>query len=216
MATKAPINPRRLSRELALLSLSQINQNTEIAKPEDIHHFLQAAIRTLKDEIHEALESATSEVIKGSDHLVYSETRAVNVKEAKTMVQQAITLTQSAINRLGAALELPEFIQMSNQSQVREYTIEVIQCVLRRTKEIEETLESSIVEWQLNRISRIDRDILRIAVAEILYLDVPKKVAINEAVELAKRYSDEDGYRFINGLLRRVTEKLKNTSTSQI
>lgn len=216
MATKAPINPRRLSRELALLSLSQINQNVEIIQSEELNNFLVAAIRTLKDEIHEALESATSEVIKGSDHLVYSETRATNVKEAKTMVQQAITLTQSAINRLGAALELPEFIQLSNQSEVREYTLELIKCVHRRSKEIEETLESSIVEWQLHRISRIDRDILRIAVAEIIYLDVPKKVAINEAVELAKRYSDEDGYRFINGLLRRVTEKLKNPLTTKI
>jgi N utilization substance protein B len=45
-------------------------------------------------------------------------------------------------------------------------------------------------------------------VAEMLYLDIPQKVAINEAIELAKRYSDDEGYRFINGVLRRVTNKL--------
>jgi N utilization substance protein B len=43
----------------------------------------------------------------------------------------------------------------------------------------------------------------------MLFLDVPVKVAINEAVELAKRYSDEEGYRFINGVLRRVSDRLK-------
>ena len=50
---------------------------------------------------------------------------------------------------------------------------------------------------------------LRLAVAEILFLDIPEKVAINEAVELAKRYSDDDGYRFINGVLRRFTDNIK-------
>lgn len=45
--------------------------------------------------------------------------------------------------------------------------------------------------------------------AEILYLQVPEKVAINESVELAKRYSDEDGFRFINGVLRRLSDRRK-------
>ena len=55
----------------------------------------------------------------------------------------------------------------------------------------------------------MDRDILRLAMIEIIYMDVPKRVAIDEAIEIAKRYSDEDGYRFINGVLRRATDKLE-------
>jgi N utilization substance protein B len=46
-------------------------------------------------------------------------------------------------------------------------------------------------------------------VAELLFLGVPEKVAINEAVDLAKRYSDEEGRRFINGVLRRVSDRIK-------
>jgi N utilization substance protein B len=46
-------------------------------------------------------------------------------------------------------------------------------------------------------------------VAEVSFLGIPDRVAINEAVELAKRYSDEEGHRFINGVLRRVTDRLK-------
>jgi N utilization substance protein B len=64
-----------------------------------------------------------------------------------------------------------------------------------------------MVAWQLKRLARIDRDILRLAVVEMDYLGTPDKVAINEAVELAKRYSDEDSYRFINGVLRRVVNR---------
>jgi N utilization substance protein B len=54
----------------------------------------------------------------------------------------------------------------------------------------------------------VDRTILKIAVAEIHFLDVPERVAINEAVELAKRYSTEDGHKFVNGVLRRVSRQL--------
>ena len=66
--------------------------------------------------------------------------------------------------------------------------------------------------WQLSRLAKIDRDILRISVAEMLYLQVPEKVAINESVELAKRYSDEDGFRFINGVLRRLSDRRQEST----
>jgi transcription antitermination protein NusB len=90
--------------------------------------------------------------------------------------------------------------------------MQVISAVNANMPAIDKLLTQSLVDWQLNRLARIDRDILRIAVAEILYLGVPDKVAINEAVELAKRYSGEDGYRFINGVLRRVTDQLRTES----
>ncbi|MBD0302173.1 MAG: transcription antitermination factor NusB, partial [Tolypothrix sp. T3-bin4] len=67
----------------------------------------------------------------------------------------------------------------------------------------------ALVDWQVTRLAQIDLDILRIAVAEMEFLEVPDKVTIDEAVELAKRYSGEDGHRFINGVLRRVTEQKK-------
>jgi N utilization substance protein B len=94
---------------------------------------------------------------------------------------------------------------------VREYTLELIETVYRRRLEIDQQLESVLVDWQLSRLPKIDRDILRIAAAEIIFLNVPCKVSINEAVEMAKRYSDDDGYRFINGVLRRLTEHLRKS-----
>ncbi|MDJ0533994.1 MAG: transcription antitermination factor NusB [Xenococcaceae cyanobacterium MO_207.B15] len=125
------------------------------------------------------------------------------------MISDAIKLAQAAINRLGTAAELPEFIQLTNQEQVREYAIEIITTVSLHRQEIESHIEAALVAWQLNRLPKIDRDILRIAVAEMLFLDLPVKIAINEAVELAKRYSDDDGFRFINGVLRKVSDRLQ-------
>ncbi len=66
------------------------------------------------------------------------------------------------------------------------------------------------MDWQVQRLVRIDRDLLRIAITEICYLGTPERIAINEAVELAKTYGDEEGHRFINGVLRRVVEQLKS------
>lgn len=176
---------------------------------QQLSNLVLAAIRTLTSEIQETLETAAAELRRGSDRLLSSETRAIDVRSARAMVNDSIELAQKAINRLGTAMEIPEFIQLSNQQEVRSYAIEILTTINRRQSEIDETLTSSLEDWQLNRLPRIDRDILRIAVAEIAFLGLPDRVGINEAVELAKRYSDEAGHRFINGVLRRVTDRIK-------
>jgi transcription antitermination protein NusB len=201
--------PRRIARELALLSLAQVKGTPEKLEKQELNQLILAATRTLTSEIQEALEAAAAEVQRSSDRLFQGETRTTNIEGAKAMIQDAINLTQTAINRLGVAVELPEFIQLANQYEVREYALKLIAAVYRRNKEINEQIEAVLVDWQLSRLPQIDRDILRISVAEILFLEVPQKVAINEAVELAKRYSDEEGHRFINGVLRRFTDYLK-------
>ena len=200
--------PRRIARELALLSLSQIKGNPENLEQQTLNDLILVAVRTLTLEIQETLETAAAEISRGNERILASDTKATNLKSAQTMVQEAISLTHNAINRLGTVIDFPEIVQLSSQYEVREYALELIGTVYRRRAEIEQELTGALVDWQLHRLPRIDRDILQIAVAEMLYLDLPQKVAINEAIELAKRYSDDEGYRFINGVLRRVTNKL--------
>ena len=206
------MQPRTIARDLAVLSLSQLPNLPEKLSTQQLSNVMVAAIRTLTSEAQEALEAASAELQRSSDRLLSSQTRASDLQSARTMVSDAVELTQAAINRLGNALELPEFIQLANQHDVRTYSLELLTTVSRQRTEIDELLSSTLKEWQLNRVPRIDRDILRIAVAEIWFLGVPDKVAINEAVELAKRYSDEDGRRFINGVLRRANEEIKQQS----
>ena len=203
--------PRRIARELALLSLSQIKGNPENLEQQTLNDLILVAVRTLTLEIQETLETAAAEISRGNERILASDTKATNLKSAQTMVKEAISLTHNAINRLGTVIDFPEIVQLSSQYEVREYALELIGTVYRRRAEIEQELTSALVDWQLHRLPRIDRDILQIAVAEMRYLDIPQKVAINEAIELAKRYSDDEGYRFINGVLRRVTNKLNET-----
>lgn len=204
--------PRHIARELALLSLSQISRKSEKIAEQELNSLVLAAIRTLKTEMQEALDNSTAEVQRSNEQLLNSEIRTTNVESARAMVQDAIEFMQTAINRLGIVIDFPEIVQSANQYEVRTYTIDILSTVNRRRVEIDKQIEEALVDWQLKRLPKIDRDILRIAVADIMFLDIPKQVAINEAVELAKRYSDEEGHRFINGVMRRVSNNLHNQS----
>ena len=205
--------PRSIARELALLSISQIKTKGDKLAAEDLDDLVLAAIRTLTIEVQDNLEAASAEVKRGEDRLLNSETRASDLDSARVMIKEALEVSQAAINRLGIAVEFPEFLQLTSKEQVREYATELIATVYNNRQEIEKSIENVLVAWQLSRLAKIDQDILRIAVAEIMYLDIPEKVAINESVELAKRYSDEDGFRFINGVLRRLSDLLNNRVT---
>ncbi|NEO09850.1 MAG: transcription antitermination protein NusB [Moorea sp. SIO1F2] len=209
------MQPRRIARELALLSISQMPNSPERLDTQQLNNLVLAAIRTLTGEIQEALETAAAELKRGSDRILESETRATDVRSARAMVTDAIELTEKAINHLGSAVEIPEIVQLSNTVEVRSYTLEILKAVSRRQLEIDQMLNQALKDWQLKRLPRIDRDILRMAVAEISFLGIPDRVAINEAVELAKRYSDEEGHRFINGVLRRANELIKTQALTQ-
>jgi len=201
------MKPRRTARELALLSMGQSISASKLQN-QDLQTLVVSAVRVLTAEVQESLEAATSELERGSDRLLGSEVRTNDIQSARAMVHDAIGQTQSAINRLGIAIDLPALVQMSNQYEVRDYAIEILTIVKQSRSDIDERLNQSMVDWQMGRLARIDQDILRIAAAEMLFLETPHQVAINEAVELAKRYSGEDGYRFINGVLRRLSNSV--------
>jgi N utilization substance protein B len=203
-----PRKPRQIARELALLSLSQLPANPKKLTEEQLPKLVLAAVRTLRSEVQDTLDNAAAELQRSSDRLLSSEIRAIDLNSARAMVKEAISYTQMAINQLSAAVEFPELIQLANQDrEVSRYAIEIVRTINEERDNIDRQISTALIDWQVTRLAQIDRDILRIAVAEMLYLNVPDKVAIDEAVELAKRYSGEEGHRFINGVLRRVTEQ---------
>ncbi len=206
------MQPRRISRELALLGLSQLPNSPEKLETQQLSSLVLAAIRTLTTEVQDALSNAAAELQRANNRLLNSQTRATDMESARTMVQESIELTETAINRVGMAVELPEFIQLANQQDVRSYALEIVSTVNAKRNQVDERISLALLDWQITRLAQVDRDILRIAVAEMLFLGVPDRVAINEAVELAKRYSGDEGHRFINGVLRRVTEQIKATA----
>ncbi|MGN1319354.1 MAG: transcription antitermination factor NusB [Lachnospirales bacterium] len=76
--------------------------------------------------------------------------------------------------------------------------------VVNNIEDIDNVIDKSSRGWSVNRISKVDLAILRLAVYEIIYSDVPDKVAVNEAVELAKEFSEDKSPVFINGILGNV------------
>jgi len=94
-------------------------------------------------------------------------------------------------------------------SQTRDYAERLIAALANNLAEVDTTLAGAAENWDLERMSIIDRNILRIAIAEFLHVeDVPWKVAIDEAVTLASRYGGADSPRFVNGVLDALAHKL--------
>lgn len=204
---------RRIARELALLGMSQLTDDPKRSKQTSgpsVDTLLTEAIRTLTAEVKETLEAASAELVRGNRQLLDSETRSSDLRSAQETVKGAIEQVQTAINRLGAATELPEFVQLAGRKDIQDYSQKIIIQLTQHRDDIDQQLDNAMVGWNLKRLARVDRDILRIALTEILYLAVDKRIAIDEAIEIAKRYSDEEGYRFINGVMRRVTDQLAN------
>lgn len=76
---------------------------------------------------------------------------------------------------------------------------------------IDENIKSHIEGWEIDRLAKVDLSILRIAIYEILYRsDIPIEVSINEAIEIAKKYSTEDSFKFINGVLGGIVRTRDN------
>lgn len=214
---KGPRKPRQIARELALLSLSQLPTNPNKLTEMQLPKLLLAAVRTLTSEVQDTLDNAAAQLQRGNDRLLSSQTRASDLNNSRNMVKEAIGHAQIAINQLGAAVEFPELIQLANQDkEVAKYAIEIVKIANKEQKYLDGIISQALVDWQVNRLAQIDRDILRIAVAEMMFLGLEDRIAINEAVELAKRYSGEDGHRFINGVLRRVTEQKKGQKEETI
>jgi N utilization substance protein B len=89
----------------------------------------------------------------------------------------------------------------------------IVRGVVEHLNALDKVIEKAAPEWPIGQISIIDRNILRIGLYELLYADkkeVPEKVAINEAIELAKNYSGPNSSKFINGVLGTVYKQIEN------
>ena len=91
-----------------------------------------------------------------------------------------------------------------------EYIKEVMKSVVDHKEEIDEIIKKLIINWTIDRVSKVNLTIVRLAIAEMLYInDVPEVVAINEAIELTKKYSDDKSVSFVNGALDKAFKNIK-------
>ena len=94
-----------------------------------------------------------------------------------------------------------ENLEMDNK-----YVKDIVNGVLENQDKIDETISKYLDNWDLDRLGKTDRAILRLSTYEMIYYDTPKVVVINEAVELAKKYSDDKVVKLINAVLDKVRD----------
>lgn len=90
------------------------------------------------------------------------------------------------------------------RSSVKEYAETLIEGVITHREELDRSIAEALQNWSPERVGRIERNVLRVALYEMRYReDVPRSVAISEAIEVAKRFGADDAPRFVNGVLDR-------------
>lgn len=94
--------------------------------------------------------------------------------------------------------------EVSDES-AKKYMKEIMEKIIENAEEINELISKNLKEnWEMSRLSKIDLALLKLAICEIKYTDTPFKVVINEAVELAKKYGEDQSPSFINGVLAKL------------
>ena len=112
------------------------------------------------------------------------------------------------MNTLSVIVDFPKLIVSGNQLDIREDVNTRILNIINNINFIDNDIDEVMDGWRLKRLPRVDRDILRLAYVDINFLQTPIPVACDEAVNLANKYSDTQGRKMINGVLRRL-QKVK-------
>ena len=115
-------------------------------------------------------------------------------------------LYQIEISKVSPQQAIQNYLENYPQKQeIIDFFSLIVDGVLREAKAIDTLIKKNAKNWEIQRMAVIDRNILRIGCFELIFSDgVPPKVAINEAIELAKRFGDIDSPRFVNGILDKI------------
>lgn len=111
-------------------------------------------------------------------------------------------LFQLDINDNQLKVDIEELI---NKEESIPFLNELLQGVVNKNKEIDAIIVEHLENWTIDRIASVERTVLRMSIFEIKYLDdIPVSVSINEAIELANKYGDENSGKFVNGVLSKI------------
>ncbi len=207
-------NTRSLSRELSLISLGLIKDKGDFKLNKfQIEEIFESALDSLINHCRDELDNCESDLENASQKILESELQEGidhSFSNVRNELKKSLTKIENVMNTLSVTLDFPKLIVSSGQIDIREDVNHRISNIINNLKIIDSHIDQSMVGWRLKRLPRIDRDILRLAYADIHFLDTPVAVACDEAVNLANKYSDMQGRKFINGVLRRLqTVKLQ-------
>lgn len=206
---------RHVARELAILSLSQLSKTPETLHEKNIEDLILSTVRTLSDYASRNLKNTLTDLWRIKEFLddeemndpinaespMDADIKPVDLTNTKEIRDHVNTMLNS-IEYILHAIEVAEMSALIKRADVKDYAINIIKTFCDNKDSIDETINSYAEGWHLERLLKLDKNILRTAIVEINYFkDIPSSVVVNEAVELAKTYSSEDSPKFINGIL---------------
>lgn len=212
---------RRASRELALILFSQLDKNLEKYKKQDFSTIILKSVRTLVSSSYDEISLCVSQLNEVKNQVIEFENnhednlqRPIDCENIPVAIpltsdfEAKIDVLLNAAEKTMSALDIAELCTLSHQDDVQEYILAICEKYQNNREEIDKMISEFAFGWDIERIFKIDKDILRIAITELVFIkDAPHKVVIDEALELAKKYSTDDSPSFINGILARIVEK---------
>lgn len=209
---------RRAARELAFILFSQFDKKITNYTREDLQDIILKSVRILTSTATDELRTALGALVAMRDQIEnYEADTEENLKRpiGAANIPVPIPMTSDMTGRINEmidiaeksmlALEIAEFTTLDSQHDVKNYAIQIADFFQKNHEEVDEIIQKYAKNWDLGRLVKMDKDILRIAIVELLYIkDAPMKVVVDEALELAKKYSTEDSAAFINGVLAKV------------
>jgi len=119
------------------------------------------------------------------------------------------TLCQWEVQRDESSTALEQFMVASDSpDRARPYAREIVTNFWQHVELVDEQIGNAAERWSFDRISSVERNVMRVAVTELTCLDVPPKVVLDEAIEIVREYGGQDSPRFVNGVLDRIVQTL--------
>ncbi len=209
---------RRAARELAFILFSQFDKKIQTYSKSDFEDIMLKSVRILTGNASDELKTSLGALIdmknKINDYEAEHEINLSRPIDASNIpvplpmtsdmagrIEEMIDIAEKAM----LALEIAEFATLDSQNEVKDYTIQIAENFQKYHVEVDNEIKKYAKNWDIDRLVKMDKDILRIAIIELLYIkETPMKVVVDEALELAKKYSTDDSYSFINGILAKV------------
>ncbi|MCT2195178.1 transcription antitermination factor NusB [Paenibacillus sp. p3-SID1389] len=136
--------------------------------------------------------------------------REIAVQSMYQMEMNEVDANEAVTMLLTEAMEENEGeVELSDVDATRAFALELVNGTWSRKDAIDSLLEDYLKGWQISRLSKVDRQVLRLATYEMIFRDdVPGKVAVNEAIELAKHFGSPESGKFVNGVLGKMIQDI--------
>lgn len=209
---------RRAARELALILFSQLDDKNTSYSKEDFEDIILKSVRILTNNASDELKLTVGSLVEMREFIEnYENDDETNLERpiGTSNIPVQIPMTSDMTGRINemieiaekalSALEIAEIATLESKNEVKDYAVQIAEKFKENAEAVDEQIQKFAKGWDIQRLVKMDKDVLRIAITELLFIkDAPMKVIVDEALELAKKYSTDESSSFINGILAKV------------